>query len=315
MPGPWDTLKLLSDPTRLRILNLLTREELSVAELQSILDMGQSRISSHLALLRQGNLVVDRKDGKRSYYLINPEAGPEALKLLQASCESIRGTEESLVDDEHLRRILDQRRQAQLEYFNSVAGRLGKDYCPGRSWEAIGQFLVQLVPHIDIVDLGAGEGLISQMLAQNAREVVCVDNSPKMVQFGSALAKKNEISNLRYVLGDIESVPLPDRSFDLAVLSQALHHAQKPGQALAEAFRLLRPGGRLLVIDLLKHQFEQARELYADVWLGFSNNELYKMLRDAGLEQVRVEVVAREQQEPHFETLLGSGKRPTKANG
>lgn len=310
MPDPWDTLKLLSDPTRLRILNLLKREELSVAELQSILDMGQSRISSHLALLRQGGLVEDRKEGKKSFYLIHHGLEDREMTLLEAACIAIRSTQQNHKDLEQLERILDLRRQAQTEYFNSVAGRLTKDYCPGRSWEAIGQFLVRLIPRIDIVDLGAGEGLLSQMLAENAREVVCVDNSPKMVQLGSALAEKNEIPNLRYVLGDIESVPLPDSIFDVAILSQALHHAQKPARAIAEAMRILRPGGHLLVIDLLQHQFEQARELYADTWLGFSINELYHLLRDVGFERVRVDVVAREEEEPRFETVLASGHRP-----
>jgi len=309
MPDPWDTLKLLSDPTRLRILNLLNTEELSVAELQSVLDMGQSRISSHLALLRQGNVVLDRKDGKKSYYYFNKEAHPDIRKLIESACNAVKNTDKSISDRENLERVLARRRQLQAEYFNSVAGRLGKDYCPGRSWEAIVKFLAKLVPKIDIIDLGAGEGVLAQMLAQNARSVVCVDNSLKMVQFGTALAEKNNLRNLSYIQGDIEAVPLEDRSFDLAFLSQALHHAHRPHLAIEEACRLIRPGGRLLVIDLLKHNFDKARELYADVWLGFSVNELYKLMRNAGFENVEVNVVARETREPYFETIIGSGFR------
>mgnify|MGYP006268249877 FL=1 len=310
MADPWDILKLLSDPTRLRILNLLKDEELSVAELQEILDMGQSRISSHLALLRQGNLVVDRKDGKRSYYLMNPALEAAVLNILDASCQAIEASSVSQTDRQNLQRILDRRRRVQEEYFNSVAGKLGKHYCPGRSWEAIGQFLLQFVPPIDIVDLGAGEGLVSQMLARNAKSVVCVDSSTRMVQIGTELARKNQVDNLSYVRGDIESVPLESEQFDLAILSQALHHAQKPEVALNEAFRLIRPGGRLLVIDLKSHQFEKARELYADVWLGFSINFLHRLISDAGFERVEVQTVAKETVEPHFETLLASGIRP-----
>jgi len=188
-----------------------------------------------------------------------------------------------------------------------VAGRLGKHYCPGRSWEAIGHFLLHLTPKIRIADLGAGEGLVSQLLANRAESVVCVDNSPKMVEFGRELARKNGFTNLSYQLGDIEDVPLEDNSVDLALLSQALHHAQHPQTAVAEAYRILQPGGQLIIIDLLEHQFEKARELYADTWLGFSQNVLYQFLKSSGFRQVNVDVVAREEQEPNFETVLASG--------
>ncbi len=311
MSDPWDTLKLLSDPTRLRIINLLTIEELSVAELQDILNMGQSRISSHLALLRQGGLVLDRKDGKRSYYTLNPAPGTQLSKLISAACDSIRGTREAEADRNHLKRIVQKRRQIQEQYFNSVAGRLGKNYCPGRSWEAIGHFLLHMVPSIKVADLGAGEGLIGQLLARHAEQVVAIDSSPKMIEIGSELAEKNGIQNLEYKLGDIEDIPLENQSVDLALLSQALHHAQKPAQCLAEAFRILKPGGQLCVIDLLQHDFEKARELYADIWLGFSENDLYQLIQAAGFTQVEVTPVAREEVEPNFVTLLATGLKPS----
>lgn len=312
MADPWDTLKLLADPTRLRILNLLQQDELSVAELQEILDMGQSRISSHLALLRGGGLVSDRKEGKKSIYRLRPDLTDSDRALVEASCRSIRSTEQAHGDQANLKRILTRRRQVQETYFNSVAGRLGKNYCPGRSWEAVGHFLLHLIPEIEVVDLGAGEGLVSQMLARRASRVVCIDQSPKMVEFGTELARKNGFTNLSYKKGDIEAVPLPDDSFDLALLSQALHHAEKPGVALGEAYRILKPGGRLIIIDLLQHDFEKARELYADRWLGFGENDLYHMIHQAGFKSVEVNRVAREEQEPFFETILGTGvKAPT----
>lgn len=307
MADSWETLKLLADSTRVRILILLLREELSVAELQEVLDMGQSRISSHLGLLRQGELVHDRREGKKTFYALNRELEASGAALLQAACDSVAETDQIAEDRANLRRILEKRKQRSEQYFNSVAGRLGKNYCPGRSWEAIGHFLLHLTPKIVIADLGAGEGLISQLLAQRAEHVVCVDNSPKMVEFGSELAKKNEILNLSYKLGDIEQVPLEDASVDLALLSQALHHAQHPQQAVAEACRILKPGGQLIVLDLLEHDFEKARDLYADVWLGFPENTLYRYLKAAGLRQVKVDVVAREEAAPHFETVLASG--------
>lgn len=307
MADSWDTLKLLADSTRVRILALLMDEELSVAELQEVLDMGQSRISSHLGLLRQGELVKDRREGKKTFYALNAAGNTQATALLQAAYASVEKTDEVAQDRANLNRILEKRKQKSEQYFNSVAGRLGKNYCPGRSWEAIGHFLLHLTPKIRIADLGAGEGLISQLLAKRAESVVCVDNSPKMVEFGSDLAEKNGFTNLSYQLGDIEKVPLKDKSVDLALLSQALHHAQHPEKAVEEAYRILKPGGQLIIIDLLEHNFEKARELYADTWLGFSENTLYQFLKSTGFQQAKVDVVAREEQEPNFETVLASG--------
>lgn len=310
MPDPWETLKLLSDPTRLRMINLLLREEFSVAEIQNILDMGQSRVSSHLSQLRQANLVLDRKDGKKTFYRLNPANPREVKALVRSACDSISETDFFREDIQNLNRVLGRRRQIQEQYFNTVAGRLGKNYCPGRSWEAIGRALVYLVPDLDVVDLGAGEGLISLLLSKNARRVCCVDASAKMVQIGTENAEKNGVENLSYLLGDIEAVPLDDESFDLAVLSQALHHAQKPEVALQEAYRILRPGGKILIIDLKQHQFEKARELYADIWLGFSENSLYQLLQGCGFQKIEVNVAAREEVEPHFETILSVAQRP-----
>jgi SAM-dependent methyltransferase len=304
----WDLLKLLADPTRLRLLALLRREELSVAELQEVLDMAQSRISSQLALLRQAELVADRREGKKAFYSLRPGLPVRHLTLLGAAWDAV---EPALADDRrNLERILDRRRASQERYFNLIAGKLGRNYCPGRSWEAIGHLALRLTPCIDVADLGAGEGLISQLIARRARQVWCIDNSPRMVEVGTELAARNGLGNLSYRLGDIEQVPLPDRSVDLAILSQALHHARKPQTAVNEAHRILRPGGQILVLDLREHTFEKARELYADVWLGFKESALHGYLRDAGFEQVEVSVVARETAEPGFQTLLASGARP-----
>ena len=310
MADPWDLLKLLADGTRLRLLLLLRKDELSVAELQEILDMGQSRISSHLALLRQGELVLDRKDGKRTYYSFAEGLPPRVAALVKSACDAVEVEAEPKRDREVLRRVLDKRRQIAEQYFNEIAGRLGRNYCPGRSWEAIGHFLLQLVPPLDVADLGAGEGILAHLLARRARHVTCIDNSPRMVEVGTELARKHGVENLEYKLGDIEAVPLPEAAVDLAFLSQALHHAEHPPRALAEAFRILRPGGHLAVIDLKEHTFEKARELYADRWLGFRESYLIEQLTAAGFRQIEVNVVAREDNEPHFETLLATATKP-----
>ncbi len=307
MNASWDILKILSDPTRLRLLALVMREELSVAELQEILGMGQSRISSQLALLRTVNLVSDRREGKKAFYSLRAGLAPRTLGLVEAAIASVRDLPIMAEDRENLDRILQKRRRTQEQYFNTIAGRLGKNYCPGRSWEAIGHLALRLTPPIEIADLGAGEGLLSQLLAVRARRVWSIDNSPRMVEVGTELAAKNGLANLTYKLGDIESVPLPDKAVDLAILSQALHHAQRPQVAVDEAFRILRPGGQLIVLDLNEHGFEKARELYADVWLGFSESALHGFLKKAGFTKVEVNSVAKEAAEPQFETLLASG--------
>jgi ubiquinone/menaquinone biosynthesis C-methylase UbiE/DNA-binding transcriptional ArsR family regulator len=303
----WDILKTLSDPTRLRLLALVLREELSVAELQEILGMGQSRISSQLALLRQAGLVSDRREGKKAFYSLRATFSTATLALLRAAVESVAALPELIEDQANLDRILQKRRRTQEQYFNLIAGRLGKNYCPGRSWEAIGHLALRLTPAITIADLGAGEGLVSQLLAQRASQVWCIDNSPRMVEVGTELAAKNGLANLAYKLGDIENVPLPDKSVDLAILSQALHHAQHPQRAVEEAQRILKPGGQVLILDLAEHTFEKAHELYADVWLGFKESALHGFLKTAGFQHVEVSAVAKEPAEPFFETLLASG--------
>lgn len=309
MNTPWDTCKLLADATRMRVIALLEQQELSVAELQEILNMGQSRISSHLALLRGGELVIDRKEGKKTFYSLREDLDSETATLVSVASRSATGHEDFREDQINLKRILERRRRQSEDYFNQVAGRLGRNYCPGRSWEAIGHFLLHLVPQIVIADLGAGEGLLSQLLAQNAKKVYCIDNSPKMVEVGKELAARQGIENLEYHLGDIESIPLEAKSVDLALLSQALHHAERPQKALAEAYRILKPGGRLIVLDLKEHTFEKAHELYADRWLGFPENQLYQWLQQCGFNQIDVRVVVREPEEPYFETLLATGRK------
>jgi ArsR family transcriptional regulator len=300
----WQTLH---DPTRLRILALLQKEELSVAELQEILHLGQSRISTHLAHLRRVGLVEPRREGKRTYYSLVAKMTAETRHILEAAWTTLREVPAAKGDPAGLKLILEKRRTAARDYFNRVAGRLGKSFCPGRTWAEIGPLLAQLVPHVVVADLGAGEGWLSQLLARRAEKVIAVDNSPKMVAFGRAEAKKKGITNLEYRLGDLAEPPLPPRSVDLVILSQALHHAVNPQAALAAAARLLRKGGRLIVLDLNQHHFDQARELYGDHWLGFSETDLQAWLAAAGLKEIEVTLLTPEAEPPHFQPTLASG--------
>ena len=301
-------LRLLADPTRLRLLLLLEQEELSVAELQQILGMGQSRISSHLAQLKRAGVVEDRRAGKNVYYGASENGqGSRRARVAELSRTLARELPETSRDRTSLKLVLRKRQDKAREYFDELAGKFGRRYCPGRSWQALAHALITLLPPLAVADLGAGEGTLSQLLAKNARKVIAIDSSPKMVEFGSKLAKKHGFKNLEYRLGDIEDPPIAKNSVDLAILSQALHHAIHPQRAIAAAHEILKRGGRLVILDLLSHRFERARELYADHWLGFSEVELHQFLEKNGFREIEVSVVAREKQNPHFQTVFATG--------
>lgn len=305
MTSTLKSLKLLSDPTRLRILMLLGQEALSVAELQEVLGMGQSRISTQLSQLKAAGLVVDERSGKNNIYRGSASAGLLDVAKLAASELS-----EVAADAAALRHLLRKRKDTARAYFDELAGRFGKDYVPGRSWKALAEALIKVLNYRVVADLGAGEGTLAQLLAQRAEQVIAVDISPKMVAFGQELARNNGLANLEFRIGDIEEPPIDDASLDLAVLSQALHHAVRPQRAIDAAYRILKPGGRLIVLDLLLHSFEEARELYADRWLGFSECDLASMLERAGFSGIETVVADKETTAPGFQTLLGIGVRP-----
>jgi ArsR family transcriptional regulator len=296
-------MRLLGDESRLRILRLLQKEELSVAELQDILGMQQSRISMQLSRLKQAGFVEVRRAGQKSLYRFHAPSEIKSIvsAMLRQSSNEIR---EAAADDEALRLVLRKRKDRLRAYFDELAGKFGRRYIPGRSWKALAEMLLSLVPPMVIADLGAGEATVSLMLARGAKQVIAVDNSEKMVEYGSDIARRNGVKNLDYRLGDLEELPIETASVDLALFHQSLHHALHPDEALREAARILCPGGRVIVLDLLKHGVEQARELYAHVWLGFSQVEMLQLLRRAGFEHPDVSIVHREEEAPHFETIL-----------
>ena len=302
-------LRVLADPSRLRILLLLAAEELSVAELQEILAMGQSTISTHLSQLKQAGLVEDRRTGKSSLYKLKAGAsgaGDLLMKLLDQAKQQIPEAEP---DQRSMRRVVIKRQDKMRAFFDSVAGRLGKDYVPGRSWKGMAEALLRLMPPMVIADLGAGEGAFALLLAQRATKVIAVDSSAKMIEVSREQALRHGVKNVEYRLGDMEELPIEDRAVDLVFFSQSLHHALHPERAIQEAWRILVPGGRIVVLDLLKHRFEEAREIYADEWLGFSEAELEAMLEKAGFVNPQTSVVHKEPETPQFQTLLAVGNK------
>jgi ArsR family transcriptional regulator len=244
---------------------------------------------------------------------LRPRRGAEAeaferlRTVLQEAAAEIPEAEE---DIPALAQIMRRRQDKVRAYFDDLAGKFGRHYVPGRSWKGLAETLLTLLPPLVIADLGAGEGTFSQLLARRAKKVIAVDNSEKMVEYGTELARKHGVKNLEYRFGDIQEIPIRTGTVDLAFFSQALHHAQHPERAVAEAYRILKPGGRIVVLDLLRHSYQEARELYADVWLGFTEAEVFRFLTDAGFRHVETSIVHREEESPHFQTLLTAGDRP-----
>jgi ArsR family transcriptional regulator len=309
MSATLKSLRALSDATRLRIVALLERDELSVNELQEITRLGQSRISTHLGLLAECALVQSRREGKRTFYKLNSQTGGATAEFIQLA---IRGAKELLEhshDQINLKRVVNRRREQAQVYFNQIAGRFDRVYGPGRSWQAFGHLLLRILPPLVVADLGAGEGLLSELLARRARKVIAVDNSEKIVEFGKAKAKKNGLKNLEFRLGNLQNPPIEANSIDLVILSQALHHAEIPAAAIAATYKILKPRGQILILDLLKHNFDKARELYGDRWLGFAESDLHRWLETAGFKKIEISIVAAEEQPPHFQTILASGEK------
>jgi len=302
-------LRALSDPTRLRIVALLEKDELSVQELQEVTRMGQSRISTHLGLLLDSGLVQSRREGKRTFYKLSPRANTAEGEFIQLAIRGAGELPEHPGEQINLRRVLNRRREQAQVYFNQVAGRFDRVYGPGRSWQAFGHLLLRVLPPLVVADLGSGEGLLSELLARRCKKVIAVDNSEKIVAFGAAKARKNNLKNLEFRLGNLQDPPVEAGSVDLVILSQALHHAEEPARAVASAYRMLKPGGQIMVLDLARHQFERAHELYGDRWLGFAESDLQRWLEDAGFKKPEISIVAREEQPPHFETLLASAQK------
>ncbi|MFO1011207.1 MAG: metalloregulator ArsR/SmtB family transcription factor [Planctomycetota bacterium] len=300
-------LKALADENRLRLLHLLAQEDLSGTELMEILNMGQSRVSTHLNLLKEVGLVVDRRHGRRSLYSIAP--GPAAALWDKVLAENAKSPEFQ-ADVAGLEALRARRQQETRSYFDRVAASFGEQILPGRTWEGLARALLQLAPRGRYADLGVGDGLLTLMLSEVASRVTAVDLSNEMLEQLRQRAARKGIENIETVQGDIEDLPLPDASYDVVVLSQALHHAHDPRRALLEARRILVTGGRLLVIDLLAHNEEFVRAELQHVHLGFTEQALGELIEEARFERITLQRAARDPQPPHFMTLVATGVKP-----
>jgi SAM-dependent methyltransferase len=312
--------RLLGDEARLRLLRVLARERLNVTELTGVLGLAQSGISRHLGLLKDAGLVAEERDGGFSYYRIAAalqEPGTHVLSpALRAQFAAAAGDPLVRADEARLQEVLRLRK----ENFDAHAGpdtRDARQLVPGRSWAAWSRALGMLLPPLAVADLGCGEGYLTIEAARWASRVIAVDRSALVLRRARALARRRHVSNVVWKQGELENLPIKDAAVDVAMLSQALHHAHDPVRAVAEAVRVTAPGGRVLVLDLRAHQEEWVRSKLGDRRLGFADEELTRMLADAGLGHVRGRVGARKAGDP-FTVLIATGtkaKDPRRVQG
>jgi len=305
--------RLLGDEARLRLLRVLEQDRFNVTELTGILGLAQSGVSRHLGLLKDADLVVEERDGAYTFYRLSPDIrgsrkGP-LWPLLQVQFKDAAGSAPVKADEARLQEVLRLRRE-NFEHVGPDA-RDGRQLVPGRSWAAWSRALGMLLPPLEAADLGCGEGYLTVETARWARHVTAVDRSQGVLARAKALASRKRLSNITWKKGELEKLPIDDRTMDVALLSQALHHAADPAGALAEAARILKPGGRLLILDLRPHDETWVREKLGDQWFGFSDDHLNGLLTRAGFKDVRVALGARKTNDP-FAVLLAIG---TKAEG
>lgn len=306
--------RLLGDDVRLRILRLLAAERLNVSELTGILDIAQSGVSRHLGLLKEAGLVSEEREGGFTYYRVAPAVrepgngfGP-LWPLLEAQFAEARATPLGRADEARLEEI----RRLRKENFDAHAGpdTNERQLVPGRSWAAWARALGHLLPPLRVADLGCGEGYLTIETSRWASKVIAVDRSEAVLDRARALATRRRVSNVTWKKGELEKLPIRDASVDVALFSQALHHAADPARAVQEAARILVPGGRLLILDLREHTEAWVRERLGDRWLGFSDEQLASLLRGAGLHHVKIGVGARRTGDP-FTVLVASAVKPS----
>lgn len=299
-------LRLLSDPTRVRLLALLEREELTVAELSAVLRLAQPRVSTHLAKLKEAGLVRDRRAGVSSYYRYNAEleAGERALLLALKNA-----VEDALLadDERRLPGILAKRARAE-GWADTVAGDMERHYSPGRTWETLARAMTQLADPGDVLDIASGDGVLAELLAPRARSIVCVDASPRVV--AAARERLKPFANVEVVTGDMHSLDFGRKRFDLVLLMHALTYSEQPATVIAEAARLLAKGGRLLAATLGRHGHRAVVEPFDHRNLGFKPAELRAFASEAGLEVISCGRITREVKAPHFEVISLLARKP-----
>lgn len=301
-----ELLHLFGDVTRVRLLALLCDEELSVAELTQITELPQSRVSTHLGRLREAGLLRDRRVGASTKYALNDASMPSEARRVWELVRS--DLDDTLLETDRARRER-LRASGGSSWPDSIAGEMERHYSPGRTWEATARSLLGFVRLGDVLDVGSGDGAIAEVLAPRARSVTCVDRSERVIEAARRRLRRHQ--NVRVVPGDMHALGLADQSFDQVLLFNTLTYAEHPARALAEAARVLRPGGTLALVTLAAHSHRDVTAAYGHVQAGFDVAELRRWLRQAGLRVSECGVTSRERTRPYFEVITAfAEKRP-----
>jgi ArsR family transcriptional regulator len=318
--------KLLGDETRLRVLALLQDNELAVGEIQKVLGIGQSTLSSQLALMKEQDLVAGRKEGQKVFYRIPLDPSSRKLALLREALASAAHAKWHARDRRHLEKTLRERAESSREFFNRQA--VQNMQSPGQTWQALAHGLITLIHGHRVVDLGCGSGRLARQFAASGNAVTGVDSSEEQIRLAKADARASHPSaalgdrgspiqnphgaEAVFVLASMEATGLPAGAFDLALLSQSLHHAANPSEVIREAHRLLAPGGKLLILDLLAHEADWMRSKFGDFWLGFSETDLKSWVSAAGFSPAHFEITPPSPEYPDLEGVLVVGEKEEK---
>lgn len=296
--------RLLGDETRLRILNLVSQASLNVSELTCILGLAQSGVSRHLSHLKKAGLLTERKDGVWSYYAL--EEFDKLSGELRLFWDYLKNQLKAL-DDPHHDNI---RLQELLKKRDHTGPGLNERLLePGLSWLTWSRALAFLQPSIVVADLGCGDGTLTVEMARFASKVYAVDTNPKNTVLVQQKAERLKISQIKLLNDSVYKLSIDEAQCDLAVFSQSLHHLESPSQGLAEAFRILKPGGALLVMELAPHQQEWVKSELGHQWMGFEIRQLRSMLQEVGFERAQLEM-EQSRRNDNFRVVLGVAFKP-----
>lgn len=286
-PAMLDHMATLSDPIRCRMALALERHELTVSELCSVLQLPQSTVSRHLKTLGDDGWLVLRRDGTSRYYSMSLEdLDPSARRLWPLIREQVAATTAADHDERRLKSVLGRRRSKSEEFFSSASGRWDhlREELFGGTFH-LHALVALLDPTLVVGDLGCGTGQLSALVAPHVARVIGVDSSPDMLN--AARTRLKDVATADFRLGNLEALPMDDGELDAAVMALVLHHVPEPARALAECARALKPGGRVLIVDMLPHDRAEYQQQMGHVWLGFPEKQMRKMLMTAGFTDIR----------------------------
>jgi SAM-dependent methyltransferase len=292
-----ETLSLFGDESRIRLCALLSDRELCVSDLVRVTGISQSRVSTHLGRLREAGFVRDRRQGTQSFYGLAGSL-PSAVKALLDDASA--SDDPTLSGDRKRLRELDNERRGGLP--ESVADELERDYSPGRTWRSLLVGIAALLELGDVLDVGSGDGAAASSIAPYCRSLTCIDVNARLVE--AVKERLGRQPQVKARVADVHELPFGDAEFDTVLVFHTLTYAERPARALEECARVLRPGGRLVLLCLDRHDQQEVTARYGERHPGFSPRAIRSLLRSAGLEVVSAEVACREAKKPHLQVVL-----------